>query len=183
MTFQAYLDTIKQKTGLGPDDFRRLAAEKGYLEPGTKAKAILDWVKADYDLGPGHGMAIVSILGLHQGAGMTSDDKLEAQFAGAKEKWRPVFDSLLDGVDGEVGLAPTNTYISLLKGASKFGIVAVSGDRMDVGIKLRGEPAAGRFEASGTWNSMVTHRVRLMDAGQADAELLSWLQRAYDAAK
>ncbi len=183
MGFQAYLDTIKAKTGLDPDDFRRLAAEKGYLAPGTKAKTIIDWVKADYGLGPGHGMAIVSILGLHQGAGMSSDDKLGAQFGGAKEKWRPVFDSLVDGVHGEVELAPTNTYISLLKGSSKFGIVAVSGDRLDVGIKLKGEPPAGRFEASGTWNSMVTHRVRVTDAAQVDADLLSWLQRAYDAAR
>jgi hypothetical protein len=29
---------------------------------------------------------------------------------------------------------------------------------------------------------MVTHRVRLTDATQIDAELLGWLERAYDAA-
>jgi hypothetical protein len=183
MTFQAYLDTIKAKTGLGPDDFRRLAAEKGYLEPGTRPKVILDWVKADYDLGPGHGMAIVSILGMHEGAGMSDDEKFDAQFAGKKAAWRPAFDSLVAGVHGEVSLAPTNTYISLLSGTSKFAVVALSGERMDVGIKLKGEPATPRFEASGTWNAMVTHRVRVTNADQVDAELLDWLQRAYDAVK
>ncbi|TMH05550.1 MAG: DUF4287 domain-containing protein, partial [Betaproteobacteria bacterium] len=35
MTFQAYLDNIKAKTGKGPDDFKRLAATKGYTENGT----------------------------------------------------------------------------------------------------------------------------------------------------
>ena len=32
MSFQGYLNTIKAKTGKGPDDFRRLAAEKGFTE-------------------------------------------------------------------------------------------------------------------------------------------------------
>ena len=42
MSFQGYLTTIKAKTGNGPEDFRRLAAEKGFtdgaaLKPGVKA--------------------------------------------------------------------------------------------------------------------------------------------------
>lgn len=41
-SFQGYLNTIKAKTGKGPDDFRRLAAEKGFtdgenIKPGVKA--------------------------------------------------------------------------------------------------------------------------------------------------
>ena len=34
MSFQGYLNTIKSKTGLGPDDFRKLANEKGYATEG-----------------------------------------------------------------------------------------------------------------------------------------------------
>jgi len=30
MSFQAYLDTIKKKTGKGPDDFKKLAEKKGF---------------------------------------------------------------------------------------------------------------------------------------------------------
>jgi hypothetical protein len=67
MTFQAYLDTIQQKTGKGPDDFRELAAQKGFardgrLAPGVKAGAIVDWLKQDFGLGQGHAMAIVALL-------------------------------------------------------------------------------------------------------------------------
>lgn len=58
MSFQAYLDTIRTKTGKGPDDFKQLAQEKGLLKPGTKATAITDWLKAEFDLGHGHAMAI-----------------------------------------------------------------------------------------------------------------------------
>jgi hypothetical protein len=62
MTFQAYLDTIRKQTGKGPDDFIRLATEKGLTAPGTKATAITDWLKADFGLGHGHAMAIVKLL-------------------------------------------------------------------------------------------------------------------------
>jgi hypothetical protein len=53
---------------------------------------------------------------------------------------------------------------------------------MDVGVKLKGAAPVGRFEASGSWNSMVTHRVRVTAADQVDAELLDWLRLAYAAA-
>lgn len=67
MSFQAYLDNIQAKTGRTPDDFRALAAQKGFadaggLRPGVKAGQIVDWLKADFGLGHGHAMAIVALL-------------------------------------------------------------------------------------------------------------------------
>ena len=62
MSFQAYLDNIEKQTGGGPDEFIRLAREKGLTAPGTKATQITDWLKADYQLGHGHAMAIVKLL-------------------------------------------------------------------------------------------------------------------------
>jgi hypothetical protein len=62
VSFQAYLDNIEAKTGLTPRRFIELAAERGFDSPDTKAGAILDWLKADYDLGRGHGMALVHVI-------------------------------------------------------------------------------------------------------------------------
>ena len=67
MSFQAYLNTIKSKTGKGPEDFRKMAEEKGFsqggqLKPGIKAGEIVDWLKDDFDLGHGHAMAIYALL-------------------------------------------------------------------------------------------------------------------------
>lgn len=67
MSFQAYLDNIQAKTGKSPDDFKALALEKGYcdqtgLRKGIKAGEILDWLKRDFDLGRGHGMALVALF-------------------------------------------------------------------------------------------------------------------------
>lgn len=62
MSFQAYLDSIEDKTGLTPRRFIELAKEKGLDAPSVKAGAILDWLKTDYDLGRGHGMALVHVI-------------------------------------------------------------------------------------------------------------------------
>lgn len=67
MSFQAYLDNIHAKTGKGPEDFRKLAQERGFaadgrLKPGVKAAAVIAWLKADFGLGHGHSMAIVALL-------------------------------------------------------------------------------------------------------------------------
>ena len=61
MSFQAYLDTIETKTGLTPRQFLALAEERGFGS-GTKAGPILQWLKDDYGLGRGHGMALVHVI-------------------------------------------------------------------------------------------------------------------------
>ena len=58
MSFQAYIDNIKAKTGKTPEDFLKLADTKGLLKPGVKAGEIVKWLKEDFDLGHGHAMAI-----------------------------------------------------------------------------------------------------------------------------
>lgn len=67
MSFQAYLDNIKAKTGKGPADFKKLATEKGYmsgakLRTDIKAGEVIAWLKKDFELGHGHAMAVVALL-------------------------------------------------------------------------------------------------------------------------
>ena len=62
MSFQAYLDNIEDKTSKTPDDFIRMAREKGYDAPETKAATIVEWLKQDFGLGRGHAMAIVHVI-------------------------------------------------------------------------------------------------------------------------
>ena len=67
MSFQAYIDNIKAKTGKTPDDFKKLAEKKGFMQkgvlnPAVKATAITDWLKNDFNLGHGHAMAVYAIF-------------------------------------------------------------------------------------------------------------------------
>lgn len=63
MSFQAYIDNIKAKTGKTPDDFKNLAEKKGFMQkgilnPAVKATEIINWIKKDFGLGHGHVTAI-----------------------------------------------------------------------------------------------------------------------------
>jgi len=67
MSFQGYLRTIKEKTGLAPAELRIKADEKGFtvnglLKPTVKAGEIVSWLKEEYDLGHGHSMAVYALL-------------------------------------------------------------------------------------------------------------------------
>jgi hypothetical protein len=67
MSFQAYIDNIKAKTGKTPEDFKKLAEKKGFLQKGqlksgVKAGEIVSWLKEDFDLGHGHAMAIHAVF-------------------------------------------------------------------------------------------------------------------------
>ena len=44
-----------------PDAFEQLARARGYSTT-TRATEVTDWLKADYQLGHGHAMAIVKLL-------------------------------------------------------------------------------------------------------------------------
>jgi hypothetical protein len=64
MSFQAYIDNIKVKTGKTPGDFKKLAVKQGLLQrdgslkTGVRASDIVGWLKRDFALGHGHAMAI-----------------------------------------------------------------------------------------------------------------------------
>jgi hypothetical protein len=64
---EKYYENIKIKTGNSPADFKKLAITKGYFEKGklkatVKAAEVIAWLKKDFDLGHGHGLAIYHSL-------------------------------------------------------------------------------------------------------------------------
>ncbi|HEY9412791.1 MAG TPA: DUF4287 domain-containing protein [Jiangellaceae bacterium] len=193
MSFQGYLDAIRAKTGLGADDFSRLAAERGLAGPGVKAGAVIDWLAADYGLGRGHAMAIVAVLkdampasaADAAGAARAIDDAVDAVFSGPRRVWRATFETIWQEVSrlGEdVGLQPTKQYVGLTRAGRKFAIVAPTAARLDIGIKLDPGEDSPRLAPAGSWNSMVTHRAQLFSADELDTDLLGLLAAAYDRA-
>ena len=81
MSFQAYLDTIEKKTGKSSQELVDEAKAKGFRST-TKAGEILSWLKEEYALGRGHGMALVYVIKngpkiseKHVGSGGVHSDK------------------------------------------------------------------------------------------------------------
>jgi hypothetical protein len=180
MSFQAYLDNIQAKTGKTPADFAKLAGKLGLEKHGE----IVAWLKRDFELGHGHASAVAAVLRAGERPA-NGDDRLDLLFSGRKAAWRSRCDRLLARLarfGPDFAAEANETYLNLLRGKRKFGILQPSAGRLDVGIKLPGAPPEGRFEGAGSWNAMVTHRVRITDPepdGALDAELVRWLKKAW----
>ena len=54
MTYKAYIDNIRAKTGKTPEDFRKLAKKKGLV----KYSELLNWLKSCCGLGHGHAIIL-----------------------------------------------------------------------------------------------------------------------------
>lgn len=151
-----------------------------------KHGAVVKHLKTEHGLT--HGFANLVAHKLKEAAAggpAAGDDLIAAQYGGKKADLRPIYDALAAAValfGGDVELAPKKTYVSLRR-KKQFGLIQPStATRVDVGINLKGVPAAGRLEASGSFNAMVSHRVRLTTPAEVDDALTAWLQAAYDAA-
>lgn len=58
MTYKAYIDNIKAKTGKDPEYFQAEARRMGL----TKNAELLKWLKSDCGLGHGHANAIILFI-------------------------------------------------------------------------------------------------------------------------
>jgi hypothetical protein len=82
----------------------------------------------------------------------------------------------------DVEVAPKKNNVSIRR-RKQFALLQPStADRLDVGLILKGLKPTARLEASGSFNAMFTHRVRVSSKADIDAELKGWLKQAYSEA-
>ena len=62
MSFEAYIDNIKTKTGKSPKDFMMLMKKKGIFTPDMKASVLVSFLAKEFKLGHGHSMAIWAVF-------------------------------------------------------------------------------------------------------------------------
>ena len=120
-----------------------LTERKGLLVEGMKVTPVLAWLKEDFGLGSGHAMAIFGALKDVGQPRLSNDERITAQFAGGSSVWQEPWDELwahINEFGPDISVGATDTYLSLLHGTKKFAAVYPSAKRMDVGIKLMGNP-------------------------------------------
>ncbi len=172
---------LKENTGKTLEQWLKVVAGAKLAKHGE----IVKFLKDEHAMGHGYaGLVAHKHLKSDAGSAADSADLVGAQYAGDKAALRPIYDAILKAVTAfgkDVEVAPKNAYVSLRR-SKQFAIVQPSTKtRVDVGINLKGVPAGPRLEASGSFNSMVSHRVRLENAAGVDKELIGWLKQAYQA--
>lgn len=135
-----------------------------------------------------HGFANLIVHQFRQqqdGLSGTGIDLVDSQYKGAKADLRPTYEAILKLVKtlgNDVEVSAKKTYVSLRRNKQFALVQASTRDRIDVGINLKGVAAKGRLETSGNFNAMVSHRVRISNRKEVNAELKQWLRQAYEAA-
>lgn len=172
---------LEEKTGKEWAEWLAIARATGLSKHGE----IVAHLKKEHGLG--HGYANMIALESRQGDAPKPEggDAVAEIYSGAKAGLRPIHDALMAAI-GKLGsdfeLSPKKGYFSLRR-KKQFALIQPStATRLDLGLQLKGVPPEGRLEAAGSWNGMVSHRVRLGSAKEVDKELAAWIKAAHDAA-
>jgi hypothetical protein len=176
------IKNLEEKTGKSLDTWLAIARATGIPKHGQ----LVAHLKQKHGLTHGYANQIaLRALKSDDAPAAGSDDLLDAQYAGAKAGLRPIYDALSKAVRGfgsDIEFAPKKAYVSLRR-SKQFGLIQPStATRVDVGLILKGVKPSGRLEASGSFNAMFTHRVRVGSVKEVDAELVRWLRQAYEGA-
>lgn len=187
---KAMAENLKKNTGKSLAQWAKVAKASGL----TKHGEVVKFLKTEHELGHGYANLIAheakGSAGAASGKKVSAsegDDLVAAQYAGAKADLRPIYDALIKKVKAfgsDVEVSPKKTYVSLRR-SKQFALIQPSTKtRVDVGINLKDPPktATDRLEKSGSFNAMVSHRVRVEGVKGVDKELIGYLREAYDRA-
>lgn len=150
-----------------------------------KHKEMIDYLKSNHNFTYGFAN-LVAHKARQSDAGSVEnqDDLVEDQYKG-KESLRPIFDKIISELmkfGNDIEIAPKKAYVSLRR-KKQFAIIQPSTKtRVDVGINIKGRETTERLETSGSFNGMVSHRVRITEDKEVDKNLINWLKEGYEAA-
>jgi hypothetical protein len=172
---------LPEKTGKSLEEWLAIVKASGLEKHGEVVKHL----KGEHGLTHGYANLVAHEAKRSDSPPIAEDDLVAAQYAGPKSALKPIYDALLKRVESlgdEVEVAPKKTYVSLRR-SKQFALIQPSTrTRVDLGIQLKGVPPTSRLESSGSFNAMVSHRVRLSSVEEVDGEVAAWLRQAYDAA-
>ena len=168
---------LEDKTGKTLHDWSQIIRSKALQKHGE----IIALLKSEYGVSHGYANQIALRYLKLSKPGPEQGDAVDAMFAGSRAACRPTYDLVLRKIKefgSDVDLAPKKGYASVRR-KKQFAILQPASGRLDIGINLKGVPADGRLEASGSFNAMLSHRVRVAKMDEVDEQLITWLKAAY----
>lgn len=178
---QTMIDNLQKNTGKSLDEWIKIVKNTGI----EKHSEIVKYLKTEHDFT--HGFAnMVSLKARSADAGSaeSTDQLIEDQYKN-KENLRPFYNQLIKEIKkfgSDVEVAPKKAYVSIRR-KKQFALIQPSTKtRLDVGINLKDVDPSGKLEASGSFNAMCSHRVRIESNADLTAHLFDWLRAAYEEA-
>ncbi|MFT6852413.1 MAG: putative transport protein [Cyclobacteriaceae bacterium] len=175
---QTMIDNMPAKTGKSLTQWLSILSGHTF----SKHSDIVNYLKGTHDVTYGFANTIA-----HLSKDQVSDSadlvKLQYEGKGALKDIYQRLIEILDLIGDEVEVAPKKTYVSLRRKKQFALIQTTTKTRVDLGINLKGYDSTGKLEPSGSFSSMVSHRVRLSEVSDIDQQVIDWLKQAYEQAQ
>jgi len=150
----------------------------------TRHGEIVSWLKAEHGMshGAANRVALVAMSAIAPKPNTVDPERV--LYAGAKAALLPIHGRLMaviDGLGGDVEIAPKKGYLSLRR-RKQFAMIKPAARHIDLALILAGHPVGPRLESAATFNALFTHRVRVRSLDDVDDELRGWIREAYGGA-
>ena len=187
---QKWVAELKSKTGRSLEEWVALSKKEGPKDE----KARREWLKTKHKLGTNSAWWISDHL---EGKGGEEDSPeaylraaakyVQEQYAGSKEKLRPVYEELLKlgrSMGDDVKVCPCKTIVPLYREHVFAQIKPTTNSRVDFGFALthyKGKLPKRLLDTGGlAKKDRITHRIELTSTAEIDGEVKKWLKTAYD---
>jgi hypothetical protein len=183
------LKNIQSRTGKSIAELQDAVVASGAAKHGERRS----WLMEHFKLGYGDANAVALFIGkpmpdLAGGAPTnappaTADNPQDTLYSGAKSALRPLHDAVMARVRGfgPFDEAPKKAYVSLRRRKQFAMIGPATKDSLEIGLNAKDLPAHPRLKLQPP-GGMCQATTRLTQATDIDADLVSWLRLAYDAA-
>lgn len=187
---QKWVSELKEKTGRSLEEWIAFAKKEGPKE----YKKRREWLKSKHKLGTNSAWWISERVDGKGGEEDSPEEYLktaavyvEEQYAGPKEKLRPIYDELLTlgkALGSDVKACPCKTMVPLYREHVFAQIKPTTNSRIDLGFALthyKGKLPKRLVDTGGlAKKDRITHRIEITAAEQIDGEVKKWLKTAYD---
>jgi hypothetical protein len=168
---------LEKQTGKGLEHWNRRVRKEKFKDE----KTMRAWLKEQGVTGYAENLLVMERFGYPDFLTASADELIEGQYAD-RLHLRPIYDGIINAVMGlgAVTIQARKTYISLQTPRRTFARVQpTTKNRVDVGLRLEGQKPSGRLQSSKIHETM-SLQISLTSVEEIDAEVLSWLRRAYE---
>lgn len=182
-----WVKELPVKTGRSLDEWKAFINKKG---PATEKERVA-WLKQDLKLGTNtaHWLAVQSL-------GRGAEDLDPVEYLKKAEEWvadmctrKPLLEPLywdvihlVKKLGKDVRICPCQTMVPFYRNNVFAKVTFSTRTRLDLGLCLRGVPFSSRLTDTGgtARKDRITHNIAILTKDDVDAELESWLLKAYE---
>ena len=168
---------LLERTGQDVDTWNQRIQAEGFNDE----KELRAWLTGQGVTGYAQSMLVMERFGYPAFFLASADELIQGQYAD-RAALRPIFEAIIDAAAAlpNVTIQTRKTYVSLVTPRRTFArIQPTTRKRLDLALRLEGQKPGGRLVPSKIHETMPV-QISLTTVAEVDAELLDWLQRAYD---